>query len=173
MKLPFYIPDNELTLRIGKLLCLFQVLSKSSKKTVNLDLPKIGQFEFLTKHPIVLNKILNDYDRNDRKAIVLHNSEIYSIEALFLNRAEIFDLKKIKALLKILLSNKYIEANVLSDNKIYYCITEEGCRQAETLQSQFFQRTRDLNNELKPLVSLPSSTIGKLIESHLVHGKKN
>jgi len=170
MKLPFYIPDNELNLRIGKLLCLFQVLSIGSKKTINLDLPKIGQFEFLTRHPIVLNKILND---KQKRVIELHNSEMYSIEALFLNRAEIFDLKKIKALLKILLSNKYIEAKVLSDNQIYYSITEEGIRQAEILESHYFQRTRDLNHELKPLVSLPSSTIGKLIESHLVHGKKN
>ncbi|MEC4049323.1 ABC-three component system middle component 4 [Flavobacterium sp. SUN046] len=170
MKLPFYIPDNELTLRIGKLLCLFQVLSTGVKKTINLDLPKIGQFEFLTKHPIVLNKILNE---KDKKTIQLHNSEKYSIEALFLNRAEVFDLKKIKILLKILLSNKYIEAKVLSDNQIYYSITAEGLKQAETLQSEYFQRTRDLNHELKPLVSLPSSTISKLIESHLVHGKKN
>jgi hypothetical protein len=170
MKLPFYIPDNELNLRIGKLLCLFQVLSIDAKKTINLDLPKIGQFEFLTRHPIILNKILND---KQKRVIELHNSEMYSIEALFLNRAEIFDLKKIKSLLKILLSNKYIEAKVLSDNQIYYSITEEGIRQAEILESQYFQRTRDLNHELKPLVSLPSSTIGKLIESHLVHGKKN
>lgn len=170
MKLPFYFPDNELTLRIGKLLCLFQVLSIGAKKTINLDLPKIGQFEFLTRHPIVLNKILNV---KEKKIIELHNSEMYSIEALFLNRAEIFDLKKIKALLKILLSNKYIEAKILSDNQIYYSITEEGIKQAETLQSQYFQRIRNLNHELKPLVNLPSSKIGKLIESHLVNGKKN
>lgn len=169
MKLPFYIPDNELALRISKLLCLFQVLS-AGKKTVNLDLQKIGQFEFLTKHPIILNKILND---KDKKVIELHNSELYSIEALFLNRAEIFDLKKIKALLKILLSYKYLESKILNDNQIYYCITEEGFKQAETLNSQFFLRARDLNYELKPLVSLSSTAIGKLIESHLVHGKKN
>lgn len=170
MKLPFYIPDNELNLRIGKLLCLFQVLSTGAKKTINLDLSKIGQFEFLTRHPIVLNKILND---KEKKVIELRNSEMYSIEALFLNRAEIFDLKKIKALLKILLSNNFIEGKILSDNQIYYSITEEGIKQAQTLESQYFQRTRDLNYELKPLVSLPSSTIGKLIESHLVNGKKN
>lgn len=170
MKSPFYIPDNELNLRIGKILCLFQVLSSDSKKTVILDLPKIGQFEFLTKHPIVLNKILND---KEKKLIVLHNSEIYSIEALFLNRAEIFDLKKIKSLLKILISNKYIDVRILGDNQIYYQMTEEGAKQAESLQSQYFQRVRDINKELKPLVNLPSSTIGKLIESHLSNGKKN
>lgn len=170
MKLPFYIPDNELSLRIGKLLCLFQVLSTRTKKTVSLDLPKIGQFEFLTRHPIILNKILND---KDKKVIELHNSEIYSIEALFLNRIEIFDFKKIKALLKILLSNEYIEAKILSDNQIYYSITDIGFEQASILQSQYFQRVRDLNHELKPLVNLPSSTIGKLIESHLINGKKN
>jgi|GEM_PF-2694760 len=170
MNLPFYIPDHELTLRLSKVLLLFQVLSIGTKKIVNLDLQKIGEFEFLIKHPIILNKILND---KDKKVIELHNSEMYSIEALFLNRSEIFDLKNIKILIKILLSYNYLEAKVLSDFQIYYSVTEEGLTQAEKLQSLYFQRVRDLNNELKPLVSLSSGMIGKLIEAHLVNGKKN
>lgn len=170
MILPFYIPDHELTLRLSKILLLFQVLSIESKKIIYLDLQKIGEFEFLIKHPIILNKILND---KDKKTIELHNSEMYSIEALFLNKSEIFDLKKIKRLLQILLSYNYIEAKVLSDFQIYYNITEVGLNQAKALESQYFQRIRDLNNELKPLISLSSSVIGKLIESYLVYGKKN
>ncbi len=170
MNLPFYIPDHEVTLRLSKILLLFQVLSIGAKKPINLDLQKIGEFEFLVKHPIVLNKILND---KDKKIIELHNSEMYSIEALFLNKAEIFDLKKTKSLLKILLSYNYLEAKILSDFQIYYSITQDGLRQATTLESQYFQRVRDLNNELRPLVALSSSVIGKLIESHLIHGKKN
>lgn len=170
MILPFYIPDHELTLRLSKILLLFQVLSIESKKIIYLDLQKIGEFEFLIKHPIILNKILND---KDKKTIELHNSEMYSIEALFLNKSEIFDLKKIKRLLQILLSYNYIEAKVLSDFQIYYNITEVGLNQAKALESKYFQRIRDLNNELKPLISLSSSVIGKLIESYLVYGKKN
>lgn len=170
MSLPFYIPDHEITLRLSKIIILFEVLSKGAKKAIYLDLQKIGEFEFLVKHPIVLNKILND---KDKKAIELLNSEMYSIEALFLNKAEIFDLKKIKSLLKILMSHNYLEAKVLSDFQIHYCITAEGLKQAETLQAQYFQRIRELYTELKPLLPFSSSVIGKLIESHLVNGKKN
>jgi hypothetical protein len=71
------------------------------------------------------------------------------------------------------LSYNYIEAKVLSDFQIYYNITEVGLNQAKALESKYFQRIRDLNNELKPLISLSSSVIGKLIESYLVYGKKN
>ena len=71
------------------------------------------------------------------------------------------------------MSYNYIEAKVLSDFQIYYNITEVGLNQAKALESKYFQRIRDLNNELKPLISLSSSVIGKLIESYLVYGKKN
>lgn len=169
MNLPFFIPDYELNFRIGKLLCLFQTLSQDSKKEINLDLPKLGQFEFLIKHPVVLNKILI---AKDKKIVDLHKSEMYSIEALFLNRGEIFDLKKIKALLKILLSNGFITAKVIN-NHIFYSITDEGITNAESLKSHYFQRIRELYQELKPLTSLPTSTIGKLIEPHMIYGKKN
>lgn len=169
MNLPFFIPDYELNFRIGKLLCLFQTLSHGSKKEINIDLPKLGQFEFLIKHPVVLNKILI---AKDKKIIDLYKSEMYSIEALFLNRGEVFDLKKIKALLQILLSNGFITAKVI-ENQIFYSITVAGIAQAENLESHYFQRIRDLYQELKPLINLPTSTIGKIIESHMTYGKKN
>jgi hypothetical protein len=169
MNLPFFIPDYELNFRVGKLLCLFQILSHGSKKEVNLELQKLGQFEFLIKHPVVLNKILID---RDKKTIGLHKSEMYSIEALFLNRGEIFDLKKIKALLQILLSNGFINAKII-ENQIFYSATTSGIAHAKTLESDYFQRIRDLYQQLKPLVNLPTSTIGKIIESHMTYGKKN
>ena len=169
MNLPFFIPDYELNFRLGKLLCLFQILAQDSKKEVNLDLPKIGQFEFLIKHPVMLNKILI---ARDKKIIDLYKSEMYSIEALFLNRGEIFDLKKIKSLLQILLSNEYLTVRVI-ENQIFYSVTELGLAHAATLESQYFHRIRNLYKELKPLINLPTSSIGKIIESHMAYGKKN
>lgn len=170
MKLPFYIPDDELSFRIGKLICLFESITSISKGEIYLDIQKIGQLEFLIKHPIVLNKILND---KKKKSVELYNSEMYSIEALFLNRAEIFDFKKIDVLLKVLLSNDFITASILSDNQIYYKISNQGIQIATKLQSEYFQRLRMFIKEMKPLVSLKSSSIEKLIQSHLIHVKKN
>ncbi|WP_338840571.1 ABC-three component system middle component 4 [Flavobacterium ginsenosidimutans] len=170
MNLPFYIPDSELNFRLGKLLLIFQVLSTGAKKPIYANLENIGHFEFLLKHPVILNKILND---KDKKVIQLQNSEMYSIEALFLNRAELFDLKSIKILIKLLLSYNYIEFKILSDFKIYYIITNEGLQKAEELQSDYFQRLRNLNLELRPFISLPSSKLGFLIDSHLNYGTKN
>lgn len=170
MNLPFYIPDYELSFRIAKLLSLFQTLSKQSKKSVRLDLAKIAQFEFLTRHPIILNRILND---RELKVIQLQKAEMYSIEALFLNQAEVFDFKKIKALIKILLANNYLKAEVADNFQVYYTITTDGIEEADNLQSQYFMRLRDLNQELRPLVNLSSLSIGKLIQSHITYGKEN
>lgn len=170
MNLPFYIPDSELNFRLGKILLIFQVVSLGAKKPIYINLESIGQFEFLLKHPVLLNKILND---KDKKVIQLRNSEMYSIEALFLNRGELFDLKNIKLLIKLLLSYNYIEVKILSDFKIYYIITEAGLKKAQELESAYFQRLRDLNLELRPFVGLSSSKLGVLIESHLNYGIKN
>ena len=89
IKLPFYIPDYEFTLRLSKLLLLFETLSVGSKRWMNLE--NVSQFEYLVKHPILLNKILNE---KDKKIFSLQNSEMFSIEALFHNRADLFDYNK-------------------------------------------------------------------------------
>ena len=167
MKLPFYIPDYEFTLRLGKLLLLFESLSVGSKPWMNLE--SVSQYEYLAKHPVLLNKILNEKDKN---IMSLQNSEMFSIEAIFHNRAELFDYNKIKALLKVLLANGFVETKVEKFQGLF-AITELGYEYSSQLQEKYFERLRNIYKEMKPLIAIPNTKIIFLIEAHLSDGIKN
>lgn len=162
--LPFYFPDNEVNLRVGKLLMLLDVLSKGSKKKFVFNPERIAQLEFLTKHPILLNKIL---DEKDKEILSLNNSEKYSIEAMFPNRGQLFDFTKIKILLNILISFDFIEVKTDSDSQIYYLINTKGIKQSEELETIYFQRLKKILLQMKPLLGISHSKINLIIQPYL------
>ena len=126
-KLPIYIPDYEVNLTVGKLLYQLFILSDFTKKEFIFNLERIAQFDFLTKHPILLNKIL---DEKDKKGLSLNNSEIFSIEAMFPNRSQLFDFTKIKLVLNVLISFGFLDVKVGLDSQVYYVINETGVNYA-------------------------------------------
>ncbi len=164
LNLPFYFPDNEVNLRVGKLLILLDILSKSTKKDLTFNLERIAQFEFLTKHPILLNKILTE---KDKMILKLNNSEKYSIEAMFPNRGQLFDFTKIKILLSILISYGFLDIKIGLDTQVYYIINENGINHANQLETIYFQRLKKVLSQMKPLLSMPHSKINQIIQSYL------
>lgn len=164
LNLPFYFPDNEVNLRVGKLLILLDILSKSTKKDLAFNLERIAQFEFLTKHPILLNKILTE---KDKMILKLNNSEKYSIEAMFPNRGQLFDFTKIKILLSILISYGFLDIKIGLDTQVYYIINENGINHANQLETIYFQRLKKVLSQMKPLLSMPHSKINQIIQSYL------
>lgn len=163
-KLPIYIPDYEVNLTVGKLLYQLYVLSDYTKKDILFNLERIAQFDFLTKHPILLNKLL---DEKDKKVLSLKNSEIYSIEAMFPNRSQLFDFTKIKLALNVLISYGFLDVKIGVDTQIYYLINERGVSYANQLETIYFQRLRKVLSQMKPLLGMTHSKINQIIQSYL------
>jgi hypothetical protein len=163
-RLPIYIPDYEVNLSVGKLLFQLYILSDFTKKEFVFNLERIAQFDFLTKHPILLNKIL---DEKDIKVLSLTNSEIYSIEAMFPNRSQLFDFTKVKLVLNILISYGFLDVKIGLDSQVYYTINENGINNANQLETIYFQRLRKVLSQMKPLLSMTHSKINQIIQSYL------
>lgn len=163
-RLPIYIPDFEANLNVGKLLYQLSTLSTFTNKEYVFNLERIAQFDFLTKHPILLNKIL---DEKDKKLLSLNNSEIYSIEAMFPNRSQLYDFTKVKLILNVLISYGFLEIKIGSDSQIYYIINEIGINQANQLDTIYFLRLKKVLSQMKPLLNMPHSKINQIIQSYL------
>lgn len=163
-KLPIYIPDYEVNLTVGKLLYQLYILSNYTNKDFVFNLERIAQFDFLTKHPILLNKIL---DEKDKKVLSLNNSEIYSIEAMFPNRSQLFNFTKIKLVLNILISHGFLDIKIGADSQIYYVINEVGISNANRFETIYFQRLQKVLSQMKPLLNMPHSKINQIIQSYL------
>ncbi|SDS37434.1 hypothetical protein SAMN05192545_1285 [Maribacter dokdonensis] len=169
-KLPIYVPDFEVNLRLGKLIILLNELSLNKKDKPVLTLEKISIFEFLTKHPVLLNRIL--YLKN-KQLINLTNSEKYSIEALFPNRGQLFDFKEIKALLNILIGYDFIKIEIGSGFEIYYYISEKGRAYANNLTEEYFIRIQRIIQSMDTFKTLPYSKINQFVAPYLRYGIKN
>lgn len=163
-RLPIYIPDDEVNLTVGKLLFQLFILSAFTKKEFVFNLERIAQFDFLTKHPILLNKIL---DEKDKKILSLNNSEIYSIEAMFPNKSQLFNFTKIKLSLNLLISYDFVDIKIGSDSQIYYIINENGINLANQLDSEYFKRLSKVLSQMKPLINMTHSKINQIIHFYL------
>ncbi|RXM50005.1 MULTISPECIES: ABC-three component system middle component 4 [unclassified Chryseobacterium] len=163
-KIPIYIPDHEVNFGVGKLLFLLLILSKSTKKEGIFTLDRIAQFEFISKHPILLNRLLDNKDKN---FLTLTNAEKYSIEAIFPNRGQLFDFTRIKLLLNILLSFGFIDIKTSEDFQILYIINEDGKNMADKLETAYFQRLEKVLIQMKPILNMSHSKINSIIQNYL------
>lgn len=163
-KIPIYIPDHEINFRVGKLLFLLLILSKNTRKEGIFTLDRIAQFEFISKHPILLNRLLDD---KDKTFLRLTNAEKYSIEAIFPNRGQLFDFTRVKILLNLLLSFGFIEIKTNKDFQILYIINDIGKSKAEELEAIYFQRLEKVLIQMKPLLNMSHSKINSIIQYYL------
>ena len=168
-KLPIYIPDFEVNLRLGKLIILLNELSLNKKEIPILTLEKISIFEFLLKHPVLLNRILY---LKDKQLVSLNNAEKYSIEALFPNRGQRFDFKEIKTLLNILIGYDFVKIEIGSGFEIYYYLSEQGKAYANDLTEGYFVRIQQITESMSALTTLPYSKINQLVAPYLRYGIK-
>ncbi|MBD3906887.1 hypothetical protein NAL32_19705 [Chryseobacterium sp. Ch-15] len=163
-KIPIYLPDHEVNFGIGKLLFLLLVLSKSTKKEGIFTLDRIAQFEFISKHPVLLNRLLDD---KDKSFLALTNAEKFSIEAIFPNRGQLFDFTRIKLLLNLLLSFGFIEIKTNEDFQFLYIINEKGKNKAEELETAYFKRLEKVLIQMKPLLNMSHSKINSIIQYYI------
>jgi hypothetical protein len=166
-KFPFFIPEDDLNLRLGRLLLLIEKMSFNRNEKLMLDLEKIVILEFLIKYPKLLNIALKHIKK---ETIRLDENEIKSIEALFPNRTLLFDFKQTKKLLQILISMRLIDAKIGDDSKVYYYINLKGTKCISELNSIYFERLVLLINKAKKIQSQSFSKLNIQIQNHIQYG---
>lgn len=168
--LPFYLPDKELDLRLCQICLLLEVLSYNQKGNPVLTIDKIALFEFIGKHPLIINNILS---RNHKETVKYNISEIYSIEAAFPNRSKLYNYKEIKKILLILYSYGFINIRFEGKMDIFFSISEEGSKFTFALDSLYFKRLRKIYKKLYPIKSQPFSKLNQLVEYYISYTHEN
>lgn len=170
ISLPFYLPDKELDLRLCQICLLLEVLSFNQKGNPVLTIDKIALFEFIGKHPLIINNILS---RNHREIVEYNSSEIYSIEAVFPNRSKLYNYDEIKKILLILHSYGFVKIRFEGKMDIFFTISEEGSKFAVALDSSYFKRLGKIYKKLYPIKSQPFSKLNQLVEYYISYTYEN
>lgn len=158
-KLPFIIAENDLNLRMLRVLIIIRILSYSVKKNPILTIEKIAAYNYLLTYPAIFGDILK---LNDSKQIFqLEEYEYYNIEANLNNRKTIYNFELLNKILQMLITYKYI--SVINNKKIFYVISDEGIKFLSSLESEYTQRMIYLCKYLLKMRSLDFQKIDELI----------
>jgi hypothetical protein len=159
-KLPFIIPDRDLSLNIGLTLLIFKYLGLSPRGIPLLNNERVSVFFYLIKNPTILQKTLQRYGRGD---VTLNHNESTSINSITVNLDSLFDRQWVKTLIKHLIARKLIEPVYRKKDGFLYQLSKDGETTVNSLQSEYFSRVSYFLSELVSLRSESTSNINKML----------
>lgn len=162
--LPYIQPDKDKYYNLGVILILLNKLSRSKRGNVNINLERLQIFYFLVTRPVLMNKILS---YAGKKLSKLDEVDIYSVSTISQNVDELFDKKKVRTLLKELVSYGYIQVHLTESYGFVYELNEQGKIKAEELDCGYFEKVSIFSESLKLLLSESTSKLNSYINIHL------
>jgi hypothetical protein len=159
-KVPFIIPENDLGFRITRLLILIDQLGINRNKKPLLTLGKIAVFDFLLKNPFILNEVLLAEGKNN--GIILDDTETGSILSRYPNIVNLIDYGSIRGYIQLLVLFNLIE--VVTVDKYFYVISEQGENLVDKLNSEHISRIKDLSKAMVTLRNMSNTQLIKKIK---------
>lgn len=151
-----YIPlDEEFNLNLCILLIIIESLGENKNYDAVMDINKAQIFMYLVKNP---SKIERAMYLSGKKIPVIDREETHTIKGLSLNVDILFDVKKIKELIKYLAYKGLIEA-LRHDGITLIKLSANGKFFCSSLESDFFHQVKQ---HVKSISALKSSTTSKL-----------
>ena len=152
--------DSGLELNIGTALHIIAIASKNRNNKHILTPEKLAVFIFLVEHPVFLNRILCQYDREE---IFLEETERINIKDINPTIEDVLDASKIYVLLREMCMRGLVTLQKVS-GVIYADITADGQKALGDMISWHSQRIGIFSKHIKYL----SNTAGKKLIGDVV-----
>lgn len=158
-KLPFIIVENDVDIRLVRLLIIISRLSYSSKKNPILSIEKMAVYDFFLRYPSILYGVtkINNY----KQTFELEEYEYNNEESNHHNRGIIYDFELLHKLLQILICYGYID--IINNKETFYIISDEGMIFLNSLDSEYIKRLKELSVVLLQMRSLDFGKMNNLI----------
>lgn len=161
--LPFLVIENDLDVRLIRILIIISKLSYSSRKNPILTLQKISIYDFLLKYPMLLYYMSRDHLKNK---FTLEDYEYNTIESTYIDKHNLYNYDDLHVLLQILIGYEFISI-IRSKNELLYIITNKGTSFLESIDDKYIDRLIDLTMILNDTKSLKYKQILDLINIYL------
>ena len=134
-KIPFIIPEQDLGVRLSRLLVVIIQLGLNKNDKPMLTYEKIAIFDFLVKNPFILSEVLN---AEGKKGLELDENEFGTIQSQYPNILSLFDYGTIKGYLQLLVSLNLITVRAY-EGLYYYVCSDEGSILVEEINPLFVE----------------------------------
>ncbi|MCZ8433915.1 ABC-three component system middle component 4 [Achromobacter ruhlandii] len=158
MKLPYRVPDNELTLNVAILLIIIFALGRSTRGKLLLNNERLRLFLYLLKNPIKLNELLIC---NEKSHATLQSHEEYSVASISNNADILYDDSVTKELLQYAAASHLLEVEYRKTDGFMYCLSPAGINVVNQLVGDYYDHLHLYANALAQLNAIPTSTLNE------------
>ncbi len=157
----FIIPKRHFYLNACVVIKIVDCLPTTKSGINVLNVERVALYQYLLNKPISLMKLMKqmfDYD------LELELNELNDINSLELELENNLDVRKVKVILKYLLSINYLSVNLHKSNGFTYYLSDKGEEASIMLTSGYFQRLESFLDVMKKLQSKPINKIRENIK---------
>lgn len=165
--LPYLQPDKDIYLNIGIVMLIIDELSTTKRKKRILTIDKLQTFYFLVTRPVFLNKVL---EKAGKETIKIEEDEYYTVGTLSVNVDELFDRDKLKLIIKLLSSKKWLEVIYIEKDGFLLKLNTDGKLRSNNLSEYYFIKIHRYIDQLKLLQSENSSKLNSYINQVFQEG---
>ena len=160
-KLPYFTPDNDLSLNVGLIILILDKLGSTSRGKLILNNERLRAYLYLIKNPLILNKVLQIFDY---PAVRLEIYDEYSVASISVNLDPLYDDHQLKSFLKVLAGYEFIDVKYKKNEGFVYTLSSKGKMIEKSIDDDYFHSVRKYIRAIEYLSNVSTSNLNAAIE---------
>lgn len=160
-KLPYFIPDEELSLNVGVLILMLEKLGATSRGRLLLNNERLRTYLYLIKNPLILNRVLRKFCYPVAR---LEAYDEYSISGISDNLDPLHDDHRLKHLLSVLAGYGFIDVKYKKTEGFLYKLSAKGKAIEKSIDGDYFCSVRNYMGAMASLNNVSTSNLNAAIE---------
>jgi hypothetical protein len=165
--LPYLQPEKDYFYNFGIIILVIEILARTKREKLVLNIDKLQTFYFLVTRPVFLNKVLS---LANKKQMKIRITDYHTVDTISPNIEELFNRKKITTLLQGLSRRGYICLTFDKKDGFLFELSETGKAASEKLTGGYFTNIKSFANILVSLQSESPAKINLYINTVLKQG---
>lgn len=161
-KLPYFTPDDELSLNVGVLMLMLEKLAATSRGRLLLNNERLRAYLYLIKNPLILNRVLRTFDYPVAR---LEAYDEYSVASISANLDPLHDDHRLKRYLRVLAGYGFIDVKYKKTEGFLYKLSAKGKAIEKSIDDDYFCSVRSYMEAMVSLNNVSTSNLNSAIET--------
>lgn len=161
-KLPYFTPDDELSLNVGIIMLMLDKLSATSRGRLLLNNERLRAYLYLIKNPLILNRVLRTFNYPVAR---LETYDEFSVAGISANLDPLHDDHRLKRFLSVLAGYGFIDVKYKKSEGFLYELSAKGKTIEKSLDDNYFCSIRSYMDAMASLNNVSTSNLNSAIET--------
>ncbi|SFY01272.1 hypothetical protein SAMN04487921_11770 [Bacillus altitudinis] len=158
-KIPLIIPENDINLRIFRLLTIIDKLAYTQRGNLVINIDRLVIFDFLIRNPYLLKQVLSV---KNKSSISLLKDEFGTVSTLFPSKVSLVDIQSTREIIKLMITYDMLKV-IEKKNELFYISTDNAKLIIKQIDTEYCIRINELCEAMLVLRSLSINELKKII----------